>query len=79
MSEGGKLQFSWQLHKVLTSSGAGHLTTKELQSGWLTKLGGIHKNWKKRWFTIRGSHMVYFKDQHVGYRLIEPALTVTGP
>ena len=38
---------------------------QEVHSGWLTKQGGLHKNWKKRWFSIRGSHMVYFNDQHV--------------
>eukprot|EP00053_Salpingoeca_punica_P017265 m.165904 g.165904 ORF g.165904 m.165904 type:complete len:555 (+) comp17163_c0_seq1:474-2138(+) len=40
----------WAIHK------------KEIHSGWLTKRGGRHKSWKKRWFSIRGSQMLYYKD-----------------
>ncbi|EGD73525.1 hypothetical protein PTSG_05229 [Salpingoeca rosetta] len=31
-------------------------------SGWLTKQGGRVKSWKKRWFTLRGVQLLYFKD-----------------
>lgn len=29
-------------------------------SGWLTKLGGVRKNWKKRWFTIDADWIVRY-------------------
>eukprot|EP00041_Stephanoeca_diplocostata_P011539 m.190993 g.190993 ORF g.190993 m.190993 type:complete len:538 (+) comp18581_c0_seq2:338-1951(+) len=30
--------------------------------GWLTKQGAKHKSWKRRWFSVRGYQMLYFKD-----------------
>eukprot|EP00056_Hartaetosiga_gracilis_P008750 m.125893 g.125893 ORF g.125893 m.125893 type:complete len:453 (-) comp12986_c0_seq3:1771-3129(-) len=29
--------------------------------GWLTKQGGRVRSWKKRWFSIKGAQLVYFK------------------
>ncbi|XP_029453095.1 dual adapter for phosphotyrosine and 3-phosphotyrosine and 3-phosphoinositide isoform X2 [Rhinatrema bivittatum] len=36
------------------------LGTKE---GYLTKQGGLVKNWKSRWFTLHRNELKYFKDQ----------------
>eukprot|EP00039_Didymoeca_costata_P031077 m.33019 g.33019 ORF g.33019 m.33019 type:complete len:612 (+) comp8478_c1_seq1:348-2183(+) len=36
---------------------------KEVYSGWLTKQGGNYKSWKKRWFSVRGYQMLYFKEK----------------
>jgi hypothetical protein len=33
--------------------------------GYLTKQGGVVKNWKRRWFEIEGCSLVYRKDQAV--------------
>jgi hypothetical protein len=27
-----------------------HVSTKAIKEGWLTKQGGIVRNWKRRWF-----------------------------
>ncbi|KAL4238975.1 Pleckstrin y domain-containing H member 2 [Mactra antiquata] len=32
--------------------------------GYLSKLGGKVKTWKKRWFVLRGSELFYYKSQH---------------
>eukprot|EP00735_Rhodelphis_limneticus_P014986 TRINITY_DN9112_c0_g1::TRINITY_DN9112_c0_g1_i1::g.18218::m.18218 TRINITY_DN9112_c0_g1::TRINITY_DN9112_c0_g1_i1::g.18218 ORF type:complete len:180 (+),score=11.67,sp/Q9ST43/PH1_ARATH/41.23/3e-26,PH/PF00169.24/4.8e-23,PH_11/PF15413.1/5.1e-08,PH_3/PF14593.1/1.3e-08,PH_9/PF15410.1/0.00014,PH_8/PF15409.1/0.0023,PH_6/PF15406.1/0.015,PH_6/PF15406.1/1.9e+03 TRINITY_DN9112_c0_g1_i1:30-542(+) len=39
------------------------LTGKKLKEGWLTKQGGIIRNWKERWFILTDSQLVYFKDK----------------
>eukprot|EP01027_Heterolobosea_sp_BB2_P013998 GEZU01020139.1.p1 GENE.GEZU01020139.1~~GEZU01020139.1.p1 ORF type:complete len:701 (-),score=127.54 GEZU01020139.1:368-2470(-) len=31
-------------------------------SGWLTKQGGSHKTWKRRWFVLKNCVLSYFKD-----------------
>lgn len=33
-----------------------------LKEGWLTKQGGRYKSWKKRYFALRESRLVYYKD-----------------
>jgi len=38
--------------------------TDDLKSGYLTKEGGVRKNWKKRWFIVRHDYSVdYFVDE----------------
>lgn len=31
-------------------------------SGWVVKRGHIRKNWKRRWFELRGTELTYFDD-----------------
>ncbi|OHT14359.1 AGC family protein kinase [Tritrichomonas foetus] len=31
------------------------------RSGWMTKQGGVVKNWKKRWFVLRGKELAYYE------------------
>jgi len=31
--------------------------------GWMTKQGGRHKSWKKRWFVLKGNCLYYFKSK----------------
>ncbi|XP_057315067.1 pleckstrin homology domain-containing family H member 2-like [Hydractinia symbiolongicarpus] len=38
------------------------------KAGWLTKLGGRVKNWKKRWFTLIDGKLSYFKARGDMYR-----------
>jgi hypothetical protein len=38
---------------------------QELHAGWLVKQGALHKNWKKRWFVVRGGHMLYYSSPSV--------------
>lgn len=33
------------------------------KSGFLTKEGAVRKNWKKRWFVLKGQELAYFKTQ----------------
>ena len=33
--------------------------------GWLTKEGGKHKTWKKRWFILTENCLYYFKSPNV--------------
>lgn len=37
--------------------------SKPIKEGWMTKLGGTHKSWKKRWFTLVGTDLTYYADQ----------------
>jgi len=38
--------------------------TEDLKAGYLTKEGGVRKNWKKRWFIVRHDYSVdYFADE----------------
>ncbi|KAK8848115.1 RAC-gamma serine/threonine-protein kinase [Tritrichomonas musculus] len=37
--------------------------SKTIKEGWMTKLGGTHKSWKKRWFTLVGTKLTYYVDQ----------------
>ena len=30
------------------------------KSGWLSKLGGVRKNWKNRWFVLYADTIVYY-------------------
>jgi hypothetical protein len=41
------------------------LFQQELHAGWLVKQGALHKNWKKRWFVVRGGHMLYYSSPSV--------------
>eukprot|EP01095_Lingulamoeba_sp_RSL-Kostka_P000286 TRINITY_DN1044_c0_g1_i4.p1 TRINITY_DN1044_c0_g1~~TRINITY_DN1044_c0_g1_i4.p1 ORF type:complete len:197 (+),score=58.80 TRINITY_DN1044_c0_g1_i4:231-821(+) len=34
--------------------------TKIYKEGWLKKLGGVRKNWKKRWFLLDDKKLAYF-------------------
>jgi serine/threonine protein kinase len=36
--------------------------------GWLMKQGHVRRNWKERWFVLKGDRLYYFKntDQHAG-------------
>lgn len=36
-----------------------------LAQGWLTKLGHVVKNWKRRWFTLSKSHIAYAEDHNM--------------
>jgi hypothetical protein len=38
---------------------------QELHAGWLVKQGALHKNRKKRWFVVRGGHMLYYSSPYV--------------
>ena len=33
--------------------------------GWLVKLGGVRKSWKKRYFCIRSKSLGYYKKEEV--------------
>ena len=35
------------------------------KAGWLTKQGGRMKNWRRRWFVIKDTQLLYFKDPSV--------------
>jgi hypothetical protein len=35
---------------------------QELHAGWLVKQGALHKNWEKRWFVVRGGHMLCYSS-----------------
>eukprot|EP01119_Soliformovum_irregulare_P012190 TRINITY_DN3150_c5_g1_i1.p1 TRINITY_DN3150_c5_g1~~TRINITY_DN3150_c5_g1_i1.p1 ORF type:complete len:634 (-),score=234.50 TRINITY_DN3150_c5_g1_i1:44-1945(-) len=35
-----------------------------IQSGWLVKQGGIVKNWKMRWFVLKGNYLWYYAQTH---------------
>lgn len=41
-----------------------------LQSGYLIKQGHMVKNWKRRWFVLKGNHLCYFKSPRVLLSLI---------
>lgn len=34
-----------------------------IKEGWLTKCGGSHKSWKKRWFILQENLLYYFADK----------------
>ena len=36
-----------------------------IKEGWLTKQGGVFKTWKRRWFTLIGRGLSYYKEQGV--------------
>ena len=38
------------------------MSEKVICSGWMKKKGGIVKNWKKRWFELRGSRIYYYTE-----------------
>lgn len=45
--------------------------------GWLYKLGGFIKNWKKRWFVIRKGELMYFEEKsHVNQRHLAKGVLV---
>ncbi|ELR19961.1 PH domain containing protein [Acanthamoeba castellanii str. Neff] len=44
--------------------------TKE---GYLVKQGGLIRNWKKRWFVLKGNHLFYYPDR----TSVEPSGTIT--
>ncbi|KAH7832081.1 putative connector enhancer of kinase suppressor of Ras 2 [Monocercomonoides exilis] len=62
-------------------------TTPGITEGWLTKQGHIRKNWKRRWFVLRGTTLYYYAKkedkkekgfiQLPGY-IMENANDVTG-
>mgnify|MGYP005850887777 CR=1 FL=1 len=35
----------------------------ELKSGWITKEGGRHKTWKKRFMTFDGNLLTYYEKE----------------
>jgi len=37
------------------------LESKVLRVGWLFKLGHVRKNWKRRWFVLKGFSLLYFR------------------
>jgi len=43
------------------------------REGWLMKQGGKVKNWKRRWFVIRGNVMHYFSTEEAFRHGLEPA------
>lgn len=56
-----------------------HLTNPD-KDGWLTKQGGSWKNWKRRWFVLKGDCLYYFKTvkdlEETGYIELTPQTTV---
>jgi hypothetical protein len=36
-----------------------------IKEGWLTKCGGGHKSWKRRWFILQENLLYYFADKKV--------------
>ncbi|KAJ5079663.1 sesquipedalian [Anaeramoeba ignava] len=36
---------------------------KPIKEGFLTKQGGAHKSWKKRWFALDSENLLYFKNE----------------
>lgn len=44
-----------------TSSKEEEVSTSNTKEGYLTKKGEVVKNWKKRWFTLNGSILSYYK------------------
>lgn len=40
-----------------------------IKEGWLTKCGGSHKSWKRRWFILQENLLYYFADKKVRHRL----------
>eukprot|EP01091_Cochliopodium_minus_P012932 TRINITY_DN403_c0_g1_i1.p1 TRINITY_DN403_c0_g1~~TRINITY_DN403_c0_g1_i1.p1 ORF type:complete len:492 (-),score=158.80 TRINITY_DN403_c0_g1_i1:87-1562(-) len=48
-----------------TSSEGGVL----IHEGWLVKEGGIHKNWKKRWFVLKDGAITYFDSKNSDKKL----------
>ena len=48
-------------HKLLKYTQ--NLSRENLEkSGYLTKLGGKVKNWKKRWFVLKNEELFYYKS-----------------
>ena len=39
------------------------MTTLPTHEGYLTKQGGVVKNWKRRWFSLQGKKLRYFEKQ----------------
>lgn len=48
-------------------------TNKLRKEGWITKQGGGHKTWHRRWLELRGNLLSYYKKQN------PPATTITPP
>jgi len=46
----------------------------EIYAGYLTKQGGKYKTWRRRWFSVRGNQMLYFKEQGVRETPPSPSL-----
>lgn len=46
-----------------TSSLASIMSLPLIHEGWLSKQGGNVKNWKKRWFVLRGNMLLYMKEK----------------
>jgi hypothetical protein len=41
------------------------ISVEIIKEGYLTKLGGIVKNWRRRWFVLRGNILNYYKTPSV--------------
>lgn len=48
-----------------TSKRAEEQLGETLMDGWVWKQGQRFKNWKRRWFVLRGSKLIYYKDESV--------------
>ena len=50
-----------------------------MKGGWLTKRGHKVKNWKRRWFSLRGNSIHYYKNPRVRHSSLSLAFAFPFP